>query len=93
MHRKSGLLAGVRPSRRHYRGVEYSCLKGTYTADGVKLFLVLEGDTGRVSGHGLQCGRFMLDIRENFFPVRGFQDWNRLLVEAEKREIFIPGRF
>jgi len=66
-------------------------LKGTYRKDGDNLFLKACCDRTRSNGFKLRKGRFRLDIRKTFFPVRVVKHWNGLpreVLEAPFMETF-----
>lgn len=86
---KSWLLSGLRPSKEE---IQYNCLKFSCKDDGIKLFLVVAGDT--VRGQRARVAEWELHVGHwgNLFSWQ-VQDWNKLLVEEERREIFFPGSF
>ncbi|GAB0179399.1 hypothetical protein GRJ2_000405200 [Grus japonensis] len=69
----------------------YQYLKGAYRKDGEGLFIRECSDRTRGNGFKLKEGRFRLDVRKKFFPVRVVRYWNRLpkeLMEAPSLEMF-----
>ena len=71
----------------------YKHLKGGFQEDGAKLFSVVPSDRTRGNGHKLKRGKFCLNLRKNFFPLRVTEPWPRLpreAVESPSLEIFKP---
>ncbi|GAB0202533.1 mitochondrial enolase superfamily member 1 [Grus japonensis] len=71
--------------------VAFQYLKGTYKTVGEGLFIRECGDRTRGNGFKLKEGRFRLDGRKKFFPVRVVRHWNRLpreVVDAPSLEVF-----
>ncbi|GAB0176995.1 mitochondrial enolase superfamily member 1 [Grus japonensis] len=69
----------------------YQYLKGAYRKDGEGLFIRECSDRTRGNGFKLKEGRFRLDLRKKFFPVRVVRYWKRLpreAVEAPSLEVF-----
>jgi len=48
----------------------YKYLQGGSQEDGARLFSVVPSDRTRGSGHKLKHGKFQLNTRKNFFPLR-----------------------
>ncbi|KAK4826242.1 hypothetical protein QYF61_006594 [Mycteria americana] len=60
----------------------FQYLKGAYKKAGEGLFTRAHSDRTRGSGFKLKEGRFRLDTRKKFFPMRVVRRWNRLPREA-----------
>ena len=69
--------------------VAFQYLKGAYKQRGDWVFTC--SNSGRTRRHGfrLKEGRFRLDIRRNFFPLRVVRHWNRFFRESYRCPI--PG--
>ena len=68
----------------------FQCLKGSYRKDGEGLFIRDCSDRTRGNGFKLKEGRFRLDVRKKFFPVRVVRCWNMLpreVVDAPSLEV------
>jgi len=69
----------------------FQYLKGSYKKDGDKLFSKACCNSTRGDGFKLKEGRFGLDIRKKFFPLRMVKHWNGLpreVVEVPPLETF-----
>jgi len=69
----------------------YKYLKCGYQEDGARLFSVVPSDRTRGNGHELKHGKFRLNKRKNFFPLRVTERWNRLpreVVDSPSLKIF-----
>ncbi|KGL88065.1 hypothetical protein N301_03706, partial [Charadrius vociferus] len=69
----------------------FQYLKGAYRRAGEGLFTRACSDRTRGNGYKLEEGRFRLNIRKKFFPVRVVRHWHRLpreVVEDPSLEVF-----
>ncbi|KFQ76332.1 hypothetical protein N335_03609, partial [Phaethon lepturus] len=69
----------------------FQYLKGAYKKDGGRLFSRACSNRTRGNGFKLKEGRFQLDIRKKFFPIRVVRLWHRLpreVVDAPSLETF-----
>jgi len=69
----------------------YKYLKGGCQEDGARLFAAVPSNRTRGNGHKLKPGKFHLNRRKNFFPLRVTEPWNRLpreVVESPSLQIF-----
>ncbi|GAB0175858.1 hypothetical protein GRJ2_000051000 [Grus japonensis] len=69
----------------------FQYLKEAYKKAGEGLFTRASSDRTRGNGLKLKEGRFRLDIRKKFFPLRVVRHWNRLpreAVDAPSLEVF-----
>ena len=69
----------------------FQYLKGAYRKAGEGLFMRESSDRTRGNGFKLKEGRFRLDVRKKFFPVRVVRHWHRLpreVVDAPSLEAF-----
>ncbi|PKU47034.1 hypothetical protein llap_2640 [Limosa lapponica baueri] len=67
----------------------FQYLEGAYRRDGEGLFIRECSDRTRDNGYNRKEGRFRIDIRKKFFPVRVVRHWNRLpreVVDAPFKE-------
>jgi len=65
-------------------------LQGGCQEDGARFFPVVPSNRTRGNGHKLTQRKFQLNMRQNFFPLRVTEPWNRLpreVVESPSLEI------
>ncbi|KFV63585.1 hypothetical protein N307_10790, partial [Dryobates pubescens] len=80
--------------KRRLRGdliVAFQYLKGAYKKAGEELLRISGSDRTRGNGMKLEVGRFRLDMRRKFFPMRVVKPWNGLsreVVGALSLEVF-----
>ncbi|GAB0203109.1 hypothetical protein GRJ2_002776500 [Grus japonensis] len=77
--------------KRRLWGAAFQYLKGFYKKSGEGLFTRACNDRTRGNGFKLKEGRFRLDVRKKFFPVRVVRHWHRLpreAVDAPSLEVF-----
>ncbi|KFV71873.1 hypothetical protein N307_15174, partial [Dryobates pubescens] len=80
--------------KRRLRGdliVAFQYLKGAYKKVGEGLLRISGSDKTRGNGMKLEVGRFRLEVRRKFFPIRVVKPWNGLsreVVEAPSLEVF-----
>jgi len=60
----------------------FQYLKAVYKKVGEGLFTRARSDRTRGNGFKLKEGKFSLDVRKKFFPMRAVRHWNRLPREA-----------
>ena len=78
---RTGCELGFSPEERRLWGdltAAFQYLKGVYKKAGERLFTRAGRDRTRSNGSKLKGGRFRLDGRKKFFPVRVVRHWNRL---------------
>ena len=91
--RELGLLSLKKRRLRGDLRNAYNYLQGGGQEDGARLFPVVPSDRTRGNRHKLKHGKFRLNMRKNFFPLRVTEPWPRLpreAVESPSLEIFQP---